>query len=190
VACIGRVEDVSRTVTMQLTGGGNRMFLLGERTQHLGGSVAASIAGLQDGPLPPIDYVEANASIRTVFEAIRSGSITAAHDISDGGVVACVAEMCLGGDAVGKIGARLAPPAHWAIDIERDAALFGEAGGFVVEVPSARVDAFEAVCTATGARPVAIGVTGGSSLAVEGLCAIPLDRLAAAWSSPLRELFD
>jgi phosphoribosylformylglycinamidine synthase II len=190
VACVGRVEDVSRTVTMQLTGGGNRLFLLGERTPHLGGSVAASIAGLLVGPLPPIDYAEANASIRTVFEAIRSGSISAAHDISDGGLIACVAEMCLGGDAAGKIGARLEPPARWANDIERDAALFGEAGGFVVEVPPARVGAFEAVCTAMEARPVAIGVTGGAALAVEGHCDIPLDRLAAAWSSPLRELFD
>jgi phosphoribosylformylglycinamidine synthase subunit PurL len=190
VACVGRVDDVSRTVTMQFTGAGNRLFLLGERTRHLGGSVAASIAGASGGSLPPIDYAEANASIQTVFDAIRSGAISAAHDISDGGLIACVAEMCLGGDAAGAVGARLEPPTRWAPDIDRDAALFGEAGGFVVEVAPVRVGAFEAVCTAMGARPVAIGVTGGPSLAVEGLFDISLDRLAAAWSTPLRELFD
>ena len=190
VACIGRVDDVSRTVTMQLTGAGNRLFLLGERTPHLGGSVVASVAGAGGGPLPPIDYAEANASIRTVFEAIRSGAVSAAHDISDGGLIACVAEMCLGGDAAGAVGARLERPARWAPAIDRDAALFGEAGGFVVEVAPARVGAFEAACTAMEAHPVAIGVTGGTSLAIEGLFDIPLSRLAAAWSEPLRELFD
>jgi phosphoribosylformylglycinamidine (FGAM) synthase-like enzyme len=190
VACVGRVDDVGRTVTMQLSSAGNRLFLLGERTQHLGGSVAAAIAGTSGGSLPPIDFLEANASIRTVFEAIRSGAISAAHDISDGGLIACVAEMCLGGDAAGSIGAHLESPARWAPDIETQAALLGEAGGFVVEVSPARVGAFEAICTAMEARPAAIGVTGGSSLAVEGICEIPLDQLASAWSSPLRELFD
>ena len=190
VACIGRVDDVGRTVTMQITGAGNRLFLFGERTDHLGGSVAAAVEGATGGSLPPIDYDEANASIRTVFEAIRGGAVRAAHDISDGGLIACVAEMCLGGDASGAIGAQLDPPARWAPGVDKDAALFGEAGGFVVEVQPGRVAAFEAVCTAMGARPVAIGATGGASLAVEGVCDIALARLAASWSSPLRELFE
>ncbi len=189
VACIGRVDDVGRTVTMQLTAGENRLFLLGGRTPEFGASVAASIAGEKGGILPQIDYAEASASIKAVIEAIRAGAISAAHDISDGGLAACVAEMCLGGDAAGVIGARLESPAHWAPGIDRDAALFGEAGGFVVEVSVARLGAFEAVCTATGAKPIVIGTTGGSSLAVSGTFDIPLERLAASWCAPLRELF-
>ena len=42
VACIGRVEDVGRVVTMQLTAPGNSLFLLGPRQDTLGGSVLAA----------------------------------------------------------------------------------------------------------------------------------------------------
>jgi phosphoribosylformylglycinamidine synthase len=189
VACIGRVEDVGRVVTMQITAAGNRLFLFGARQAALGGSVIASIAMVDNGKLPTIDYAEANASILAVVEGVRSGAITAAHDISDGGLLACVAEMCLGGDATGSIGARLSEPSLWAPGIDVTAALFGEAGGFVVEVPTERIGAFEAACTASGARPTAIGSTAGSAIIVEGHCHAPLPLLAQAWSTPLRELF-
>jgi phosphoribosylformylglycinamidine synthase len=189
VACIGRVEDVGRVVTMQITAAGNRLFLFGPRQAHLGGSVVAARSGLEAGPLPAIDYGEANASILAVVEGVRSGAISAAHDISDGGLLACVAEMCLGGDAAGAIGAQIQEPSDWSPETDVMAALFGEAGGFVVEVAPPRIGAFEAACTAAGAKPIAIGMTGGATLAVDGLCDVSLARLATEWSTPLKELF-
>ena len=189
VACIGRVDDIGRVVTMQLTGGDRRLLLLGARGEALGGSVLADVFAIDAGDLPPLDYREANASIGAVVEAIRDGAVTAAHDISDGGIAACVAEMCLGGDASGTVGARLTSPELWAPDVPTLAALFGETGGFVVEVPSERLARFEAICTAHGASAIAIGSTGGATLHVNGLCDVPLTRLAQAWVAPLRELY-
>lgn len=189
VACIGRVDDVGRVVTMQITSAGNRLFLFGPRQANLGGSVFAAVEGVGPSPLPALDYAEANASILAVVEGVRSGAISAAHDISDGGLLACVAEMCLGGDAAGSIGAQVRDPLEWSPDTDAAAALFGEAGGFVVEVAPSRIGAFEAACTAAGAKPIAIGMTGGTSLAVDGLCDVPLAQLAAEWSAPLKELF-
>jgi phosphoribosylformylglycinamidine (FGAM) synthase-like enzyme len=189
VACIGRVDDISRVVTMQIAGPRHRLLLFGARTPHLGGSVLAALEKVSGGALPPLDYAEANASILAVIEGIRSGSIVAAHDISDGGLLACVAEMCMGGDAAGAIGARLNPPSEWAPGMATAAALFGEAGGFVVEVLPEMLGAFEAACTAVGAKPTAIGMTAGSSLVVTDVCDVPLARMARAWSEPLRELF-
>jgi phosphoribosylformylglycinamidine synthase len=189
VACIGRVEDVGRVVTMQFTAPANGLFLLGPRQAHLGGSVLAAIAKTESWPLPSIDYAEANASMLAVIDGIRRGAIAAAHDISDGGLLACVAEMCLGGDAAGTIGARLNAPSVWAANIDPTAALFGEAGGFVVEIPAEKIGAFEAACTAAHARPTAIGTTGGDALVVDGHCDLPLAHLAKAWSAPLQELF-
>lgn len=189
VACIGRVDDVGRVVTMKLTGGDRRLLLLGPRAAALGGSVLADVLHAHPVDLPAIDYVEANGSIGAVVEAIRKATVTAAHDISDGGLLACVAEMCMGGDADGTIGARLTSPNVWAPDVPAAAALFGETGGFVVEVPPEKLGAFEAICTAAGAAPIAIGVTGGAALHVSGLCDVPLSRLAEAWSAPLREVY-
>lgn len=190
VACIGRVEDVGRVVTMQLTASGNRLFLFGARQVNLGGSVIAQAMTFQNNDLPAIDYTEANASMLAVIQGVRSGTITAAHDISDGGLLACVAEMCMGGDAAGSIGAHINAVSIWAPDIDVAGALFGEAGGFVVEVPIDRIGAFEAACTASGARPIAIGSTGGHALVVEGHCDVALSLAALAWSAPLKELYD
>jgi phosphoribosylformylglycinamidine synthase subunit PurL len=189
VACIGRVDDVGRVVSMQLTAGDRRLLLLGPRTSELGGSVLAAVLGAPASALPPVDYAEANASIRAVIEGIASGAVSAAHDVSDGGVLACVAEMCLGGGADGTVGARLTSPALWAPDVPVAAALFGETGGFVVEIQSEKLAAFEAICTAVSASPIAIGVTGGATLHVSGLCDVPLVELAEAWTAPLRELY-
>jgi phosphoribosylformylglycinamidine synthase len=177
---------------MQLTSPGHSLFLLGPRQAALGGSVFASVADnavVDLSPLPSIDYGEANASILAVIDGVRRGAITAAHDISDGGLLACVAEMCLGGGATGTIGTRLNATSVWAATIDPAAALFGEAGGFVVEVPAEKIAAFEAACTASHARPTLIGTTGGAALVVDGHCEWALSDLAKAWSTPLQELF-
>lgn len=198
VGCVGRVEDIGRVVTMQITSPGHKLVLLGKRQPALGGSVLANVvAGIHArdhdvasaGALPQIDYAETNASIHAVVEGIRAGVIAAAHDISDGGVLACVAEMCFGGDARGEIGARLEAPMKWAAGVGLAAALFGEAGGFVVEVPRLRTREFHEVCKRHGAWTALLGETGGSSLAVDGLMDVPLARIARAWTATLAELF-
>src|SRR5271166_4409969 len=79
VACIGRVDDVSAIVTMRLSASGNSLFLLGARGASLGGSVFDIVAS-PDGSreLPPLDYAEANASIRAVVAGVRARAISAA----------------------------------------------------------------------------------------------------------------
>src|SRR6202022_1102449 len=141
------------------------------------------------GPLPSIDYQEANATITTVVDEIRAGRVTAAHDISDGGLGACVTEMCLGGEGKGIIGASLLAPDQWAAGVPQSAALFGEAGGFVVAVPTESSKKFEASAASHGAPAKRLGVTGGSRLRVEQLCDLALSELASAWMTPLQDLF-
>ncbi|HLW37136.1 MAG TPA: phosphoribosylformylglycinamidine synthase subunit PurL [Candidatus Eremiobacteraceae bacterium] len=190
VACLGRVDDVGRLVTMQLVAPQDHLYLLGGRREEVGGSVIAQLRGITaPGPLPPLDYNAANAEIQTVVAAIRLGCINAAHDISDGGLLACVAEMCLGGCADGTIGAALLPLAAWAPGISPAAALFGEAGGFVVAVPAVRAADFEKTAQRYGAAHCKLGVTGGDSLKLSGVLDVPLTQLAAAWGGTLQELF-
>jgi len=191
VACIGRVHDVGRVVTMQLTAQSRRLFLFGPRSNKLGGSVLEALEGADTpGALPELDYAEANASILAVIAGIRTGAISAAHDISDGGMLASLAEMCLGGDANGTIGASLRDPTEWAPGVAPEAALFGEAPGFIVEVDPARLKTFHELCKRHGAGALLVGETGGGAIVVEGVqCRVPLADAAAAWSAPLRALY-
>ena len=190
VACVGRVDDVGRTVTMQVMEAGQILYLLGNRRAELGGSVLCDVLALaQAGPLPPPDYNEANATINAVIAEIRAGRVSAAHDISDGGLLACVAEMCLGGEGAGTIGASLLPPDTWAPGLALSAALFGEAGGFVVAVAPQDATAFEGAVTKHGTRAVRLGPTGGLRVRVEGICDLELAECAQAWLRPLQDLF-
>ena len=193
VACIGRVDDVGAIVTMQLTRPERCLFLFGRRTSKLGGSVyKPAPRGKTNLPseLPPLDYAEAKASIRAVVAGIRAGFVSAAHDISDGGLLACVSEMCLGGDAGGTIGVRLGDPKAWAPDVSAEAALFGETPGFVVEVARESVAGFEALCERVHAIAIPLGVTGGARIFVEGVdCDVALADAAAAWTGTLKELY-
>lgn len=190
VACLGRVENVGRLVTMQLTAAGQPLYLVGTRQGALGGSVLAEVCGVANaGALPVLDYAGVNAEIQTVVGGIRNGHVTAAHDISDGGLLACVAEMCLGGDAAGTIGAALTSSESWAPKVPEAAAWFGESGGFVVSVSPEDAKEFEDFARAIGAALTRLGVTGGSSLSVAGALDVPLTTLAQAWTAPLQELF-
>jgi phosphoribosylformylglycinamidine synthase len=190
VGCVGRIEDVARAVTMQFLEEASILYLLGARRPELGASVLADILALGvAGPLPPIDYAETTATIKAVIGEIRAGRVLAAHDISDGGLLACVAEMCLGGEGRGRVGASLASPASWAPCIAVSAALFGEAGGFVVAVQSASASDFERAVEELGVHALRLGRTGGSCLRVEGVCEIRLDDCAQTWLQPLQELF-
>jgi phosphoribosylformylglycinamidine synthase len=190
VGCIGRIDDVAKIVTMQLREEESVLYMLGERQPELAGSVLADVMSLQTaGPLPPIDYTQATATIKAVIGEVRAGRVIAAHDISDGGLLACVAEMCLGGEGKGRIGASLRSPQSWAPSVPLSAALFGEAGGFVVAVLPAKAFDFERSVAEIGARAVPLGSTVGSSLRVEGVCDVSLDDCAQAWLQPLQDLF-
>jgi len=190
VACVGRIENVGKIVTMRITFPNQRLYLLGPRDTRLGGSVCADVLHLRDaGPLPAIDYDEVNADIATVLKGVDIGSITAVHDISDGGVLACVAEMCLGGEGNGSIGASLLPVEQWAPNIPASSALFGESGGFVVAVHPKKGDRFEDLARGLGVAPIRLGHTGGTSLTIEGLCSVGLADLSESWMRPLQDLF-
>ena len=64
--------------------------------------------------------------IRTVHEAMRRGLILSAHDISEGGAAAALAEMSF----KRSIGVKV----EIAGDLALDKKLFGETGGFIFEV--------------------------------------------------------
>ena len=102
---------------------------------------------------------------------IRSRQVTAVHDISDGGLIAAVAEMAL---ASKGLGARLSAPDH--------AALFAEdQARYVLTCPAAQATALIGAAQSEGIDLVRIGtVTEEPALIVEGAASISLDELRAA----------
>jgi phosphoribosylformylglycinamidine (FGAM) synthase-like enzyme len=108
---------------------------------------------------------------------IRAGTATAAHDISDGGLLIALAEMAM----AGGIGAQLlaapesiVPHAYW----------FGEdQARYIVTVPAAQAGLVLAKMKGAGVPCARIGTTGGDAIAIAGEAPVSLTSLRTGFES-------
>jgi phosphoribosylformylglycinamidine synthase len=177
VACIGSAH-VAKVVTPSFKAAGAPLYLLGPRSDALGGTIVGQFIGGANEALAPIDYERVRGEIELLLEAIERGIVRAAHDISDGGVAAAVCEMAFVARDFG-LGAKIDAPDGWASSAGAAGAWFGESGGFIVEV----VDAHElhALARRRGVPAWPLGrVTAGRRLDFAGV-AFSVDELYGAW---------
>lgn len=120
ISALGRVPDVCRCVTMDLKEPGNLLFLVGVTQDEMGGS-HFNLVNRFDGGIPPIvDLEMATRIFGKVHEAIQRGLIRSCHDLSEGGLAAALAEMCLAGG--------------WGANIDGSLVAPGEETGLAIEV--------------------------------------------------------
>ncbi|MCZ6603592.1 MAG: phosphoribosylformylglycinamidine synthase subunit PurL, partial [Alphaproteobacteria bacterium] len=111
VGGLGLIDDTARVVSMALDTADLALVVIGGTTDAAQGWLGASlflaeIAGRHDGAPPPVDLAAERRAGDFVRHTIAAGRIEACHDISDGGLLATVAEMSMAGGT----GAALAPP--------------------------------------------------------------------------------
>lgn len=186
VAAIGVVDDVTRVVGRQCRSVGSSLYLIGERQSALGGSIYADVTGCAASALPDEAIATVAAEIAFVHRRIAAGDVTAAHDISDGGLLTAAAEMTFAFCAPGTIGVRLELGA-WSSGVGTAGALFGETGGFVVELAPDREAAFLAEAERCHVAVVRIGETTAEPELRVGDRAFTVESLFAAWDAPLNE---
>ncbi len=133
ISSIAIHPDIRQAVTMDLKTPGNLLCLLGDWQPALGGSHAwmlaapAYFAGLPLS-LPPVPE-NALAVYRAYHRAVRAGLVRSAHDLSEGGLLACAAEMAI----AGRLGLTLRLPPG---SPDARLSLFGETNGcLLVEIP-------------------------------------------------------
>jgi phosphoribosylformylglycinamidine synthase len=156
---------------------GHRLVVLGPATApNLAGSRLAAEHGLARlGVLPPCDLEAVAATATLVRDLVAAGSATGAHDVAEGGVLAALAEMAVGG-GVGFQVARL----HTLAD------LFGESPGRVVLCVAAEALAgVVAAAEAAGVEAARIGLATGDRLHVKDVLDLSLDEAATAWRDHL-----
>ncbi|HJQ03465.1 MAG TPA: phosphoribosylformylglycinamidine synthase subunit PurL [Jatrophihabitans sp.] len=185
VGVLGVIDDVNRRVPMALRGDGSQLYLLGDTRDEFGGSEWAHVLhGFLGGKPPKVDLERERLLADVLIGAARDGLITAAHDLSDGGLFVAVAESCLRGEA----GLRLIVPEG----VDPFVFLFSEsAGRAIVVVPRTAVDRFTADCAERGLPALRIGVLDVLEAAIEvpGQFRLPVSELRTAWSATLPALF-
>jgi len=181
VGVVGLLDDASLLATQWFKGAGHRIALLGPDDVSLGGSEYLwSRHGQAGGALPPLDLEVERRVQAAVRAAIAAGLATAAHDCSDGGLAATLAESCVTGPtSVGCEVTLASGPRH-------DQVLFGEGPSRVlVSVEPARAREFEALMAESAIAWRWIGTTGGDRLRVRigttTVADVGLDQIEHAW---------
>jgi phosphoribosylformylglycinamidine synthase len=91
---VGLLKDVSKSVGNSFVVEGEDIILIAETKGHLGQSLyLREILGKEEGPPPPVDLATERKNGDFVRAQIQAGSVTACHDISDGGLLVAIAEM-------------------------------------------------------------------------------------------------
>ncbi|MDP9444710.1 MAG: AIR synthase-related protein, partial [Actinomycetota bacterium] len=184
VGVLGVVEDVTRRTTSGFRGAGEQVYLLGSTREELSGSEWAHVVHGHLGGRPPIADLAAERDLADILvTACLEGLVSAAHDLSDGGLAQALVESCLRHG----VGCRLSLPA----DVDPFVALFSESSArAVVAVPEGAQRRFRELCTARRFPHARIGVVGGDAIDVPELFTLPLDELRTAWSGTLPALFE
>jgi phosphoribosylformylglycinamidine synthase len=174
---VGLLDDFRKSASLAFKKEGETILLVGETTGWLGQSLyLRDICGREEGAPPPVDLIEEKENGEFVRTLIADGLVTAAHDLSDGGLAVALAEMAM---AKG-IGATLdAAPS----DIAAQAFWFGEDQARYV-VTTANPAEIEARARKASVPVARIGTTGGDVLQIAGERALPvadLNRRFESW---------
>jgi phosphoribosylformylglycinamidine synthase subunit PurL len=185
IGMVGRLPDARRAGRLGFAREGEAIVLVGPFAPSPAASELAKLHGspLPDG-LPPCDIDAIARAQAFVRDAVRSGSVSSAHDIAEGGLAVALAECCLAGGLGAEV--RLDALADKDAD-ESLQTLFGETPGcFLLSGPP---DTIRALDAPTPVR--SIGSVGGDSLRIiagDSTLTATLTELTDAHSS-LRELF-
>jgi phosphoribosylformylglycinamidine synthase len=173
VGGVGLIAEARDAVDLALKQEGDAVILIGETGGHLGSSLyLREIEGREAGSPPAVDLAAERRNGDFVRAQIRAGQVAASHDLSDGGLLAGVAEMAMAGGR----GVSFDPlPAG----LPRHAFLFGEdQARYLVE--TAEPDILLSAARMAGVPARVIGSVGGVALTLPGAGAISVDALRAA----------
>lgn len=92
IAMIGRLEDVDNIPSNSIQRSGEAVILIGETRPELGGSEYYHNLKVSGGSVPTVP-ADIDRRLRTIRRVIRTGNVTTAHDVSNGGLGAALSEM-------------------------------------------------------------------------------------------------
>jgi phosphoribosylformylglycinamidine synthase subunit PurL len=97
IGMVGELPDAA-VVPGLAPNDGDRLVLVGPFAPSLAGSELAKQRGELAKGLPQVELNEVDTALGLVRDLIRDGVVTAAHDVSDGGLACALAEMAIAGE--------------------------------------------------------------------------------------------
>ncbi|HEY4129543.1 MAG TPA: AIR synthase related protein, partial [Gemmatimonadaceae bacterium] len=157
IGMVGLVESVAHITRANFQEENDAIVLLGEPTEHIGGSeYLTRIHGVVGGTPPSCDLDAEKSLIDALLEIIQGGVANSAHDCADGGLAVALAECCIMDREFAR-GATIDLSA-WS-ELSNRALLFGEAQGRAI-VTTAMPDTVLSIAKKRGVPARVIGHVG------------------------------
>jgi phosphoribosylformylglycinamidine synthase len=186
IFAVGIVDDIRTCVTSDFKTKGNLVYLVGKPTEkELGGSEYYNMMKVEGGSVPKTDPEILRQCMKGLLACMKKHYIAACHDLSEGGLGACLAEMAIGGDIgatidVSEIGNRL----------RTDFKIFSESNTrWVVEVKEEFQTEFEKLLKKDHVSYILLGKTKGDYLIIKDgaktVVNLSVDVLRECWRKPI-----
>ena len=187
IGMVGLVEKLENITTSYFKDQGDLIYLLGEDYEELGGSEYLKIIHSKvAGDCPKIDLNVEKKLQETLLAVIDKKLIKSAHDISEGGIVAAIAECCIINDEK-HIGAEVNIP----VKTREDFSLFSESQSrIIISVTQEKKEQLEKILESKKQSFKLIGKTGGSSLKINNKIELELSVLADIYFNTISRIMN
>jgi len=191
IGMVGLIDDVRKSMTQWFKREGDAIYLLGDPSSA---SLAASeylslVHGMEAGRPAAVDLRKEKALHDALRAAIAVGVVASAHDCSEGGLAAALAECCISNPA-GAVGARITLEGTG----RADTLLFGESPARILVSASAEnTSPLETILRAGDVPFRRLGEVGGPSLEVRlsgNALSLNAADLRRAWQTALPEMLN
>lgn len=182
VGVLGVIDDVRESVHNKLgtVSGTEELYLLGQTFDEFGGSIWQQVSGAGLSGLPPQVDLANEEKLMEFFQ--QPGVVSAAHDVSEGGVAQAIAELAIYSNKGVSLDVS-------GVYDDVFTALFSESASRVV-VAAADGAAVVRRAQELGIPVVKIGKTIDEPVVrVEGQFEVPVAELTRAWTETLPRLF-
>jgi phosphoribosylformylglycinamidine synthase II len=187
IGMLGLVENLENIITSYFKKEGDLVYLLGEDFEEMGGSEYLSLVHKAvTGESPKVDLQREKDLHSVVLSLVEKKLINSAHDVSEGGIIACLAECCIM-EKENLIGADVNIP----VKSREDFSFFSESQSrIIVSVSKENKGEFEKHFPAGKISCTYLGNTGGNRLLVNGKYGFDLNKLVDLYFNSISKIMN
>lgn len=185
MSVFGKIPDVTKTVSADFKQNDSLIYLVGAMDfAGMAGSIYYNATNNQGAMTPHVDLKQLPKTLDAIHHAIQKNIILACHDVSEGGIITALFEMCVGGNMGAEITINN--------QTKTDNFLFNEtAGCFLVEVENeniAKIFFKDVPNVLLGKTQKEKNITVSQNN--NQLFSAQLKTLKSSWQKPMKEIFE
>ena len=187
IGMIGLIENTENIMTSYFKNVNDKIYLIGEDFEEIGGSEYLSLIHNSVKGNSPILNLETEQTLHNILlELIAKKIINSAHDISEGGIICTIAESCIINDDK-NIGANVNIP----VKTREDFSFFSESQSrVIVSVSEENENEFLETLKSFNFPYNLLGKTGGENFIVNNKYSITLDKLNKLYYESIPDLMN